>query len=44
MSWEGDPERGCGLMMAAALGLLLWLTIIVALTWAGVLRWDSPWW
>ena len=44
MSWEGDPERGCGLMVALALGVLLWVAFLLALSWAGILRWDSPWW
>lgn len=44
MSWNGDPERGCGLWMALVLGVLLWLAILASLSWAGVLRWDSPWW
>jgi hypothetical protein len=44
VSWDGDPERGCGLWMALVLGALLWVFIILTLAAAGVIRWDSPWW
>ena len=29
MSWEGDPERGCGLMVALLVGLALWVAIVL---------------